>query len=119
MLHFLLIVGLWAGLTIMFMFRFRNILTNLGDCVKPGGWASLPKFNIQPVKQLACWIAELLMLVLFYSVFGQAMLAHVVAAICCGSLMIMLRDKTASDLLHSVQLLPDSTPLPKWLGASA
>ena len=108
-----LIVGVWSTLTLLFMFRLRNIMINLGRCLTPGdGLLRVPAVSLKPIRQLIIWIAELLMLVLWYDVFGISICAHLVASICAAGLMILLRDKRAPSLLHSVQLIPDHEESP-------
>jgi hypothetical protein len=110
-----LVVILWSSLTVAFFVRFRNVMINLGHAIKPGtGLLRVPKISFRPIRQLTVWAVELALLVLFYDIFGMAVVAHVTAAVTCCAVMFMLRDKHAASWLHAVQLVPDSSPPSSW-----
>ena len=110
-----LVVLIWSALSVSFLIRFRNIMVNLGQAIVPGtGVLRMPSISFRPVRQLIGWAAELTALIVFYDLFGMAVVAHVTAAVTCAVIMFMLRDKHAASCLHSVQLLSDSSPAPSW-----
>lgn len=109
-MEFLLIVSLWAGLTMILLRRLQVVGMNLAHCVTwtfVAGFIPVPTHvTLRPLKQLGILGAEVFMLMFFYEIFGISILAHVTAAICGVGMMIALREKDAPTFLEGLQLVP-------------
>jgi hypothetical protein len=102
----LAIAGLWAFLTLTFIWRLRTIMANLSNLIRPGrGWFRVPDFDVRPLKHLAAWKAELVLLIVWYDLFGVSIVAHLAATFSAVGLMILLRDRTESNWFKSLQIL--------------
>ena len=112
-----LAIVIWSALTLTFIYRLRVILLNMTVLVaRPGrGFGVLPQFNPRPLRQLIVWLAELWLLILFYSAFGQSVIAHVSAAVCATGVVWILRERGEPHPLRAVQLIPlrEVAPAPR------
>ena len=103
---------LWAGLSVLFLWRLRVILSNFQYLVEPQEriLQLFPVFNLRPLKQLVIWLAELAVLLFLYQALGTAMLAHMVATVIAASLMVMMRERSERNFLRAIQVLPMRPP---------
>jgi len=100
-------VLLWSSLTMIFIWRLRIILTNIGHHAlraSHSNWFHFPSINIRPFKQLAIWSLELWLISTFYGLFGISIVAHLTAAICGFGLMLMMRERHVP-IFEGIQVL--------------
>lgn len=107
----LLSLMLWAGLTVLFLWRLRVILFNFQFLfVRQERTVLLltffPAINLRPLKQLAIWLVELGVLLFLYQGLGTSALSHMVATIVSASVMVMLRERAEPNPLRALQILP-------------
>jgi hypothetical protein len=100
------VAALWALLSLLLFVRLRVILAELSLVIRPGtGWLKIPSFDLRPLKHLAAWAAEVLMLALWYDLAGISVIAHLAAAFCALGMSIMMRDRSETNWLRSLQLM--------------
>jgi hypothetical protein len=109
MIHVLAIALIWAGLMTLFIVRFTVIMGDLSRVILPGrGLLKIPSVDVRPIKRLTAWVAELILLVVWYDLFGMSIAAHLAASFCAVALMFLLRDRSESNILRGLQILPMS-----------
>lgn len=104
-MSFFLIIGLWSTLTLCFLRRAQVIGQNMAN---PATWVWVMGFipvPTRPLKQLAFWSVELLVILFFYELFGISIVAHMTASVCGLGVMLALRERDSS-FLEGLQLVP-------------
>ena len=106
-------VLLWSTLSIVFLWRLRTIMINITRAFTPGtGLLRIPHMQLRPLKQLAIWGAEFMMLATLYSVFGVSIIAHIVASIVCCGAMLVMHETNEPNWLRGLQLIPIASNVP-------
>ena len=102
---------LWAGLSVLFLWRLRVILGNFQFLVTTPRSSlpfipPVPRIDLRPIKQLAIWLTELGVLLFLYQGLGTSALSHMVATVIAAWTMVLLRERSEANPLRSIQVLP-------------